>query len=319
MPEKLVELKPLRETSSDYDEIESYLVAFFRKEIYVPLIEELGAKDLLKNSSDDLIDAIVSGRITFERGVFRGQFNSRVSKELKKLGAKWKGGAFHILRSDLPASISKAIDRAQATFEKKLHKIDDKLSKILPAEIAGKIRLEKLFDTVIWKADRRFQDTVSGLTVAPELSEEQRMKIAREYTENMRLYIKDWTEKEIVELRKRVLTTITAGNRYETLVKTIRSSYGVSQNKAKFLARQETSLLMAKFRETRYTDVGIKEYRWCNVVGSPKHPVRPMHKALNNKVFRWDEPPIVNEKGERKNPGEDYNCRCFARPIVRFK
>ena len=52
------------------------------------------------------------------------------------------------------------------------------------------------------------------------------------------------------------------------------------------------------------------------VVGSPNHPVREMHKALAGKVFSWDDPPITNEKGDRNNPGQDYGCRCYARPIV---
>lgn len=101
----------------------------------------------------------------------------------------------------------------------------------------------------------------------------------------------------------------------------IQDSYDVSANKAKLLALQETSLLMGKFKQVRYADSGVQEYRWGCVAGTKNHPVPPWHKALEGKIFRWDGPPITSKLGEpvhRSNSGEDFNCRCFARPIVRF-
>jgi SPP1 gp7 family putative phage head morphogenesis protein len=99
----------------------------------------------------------------------------------------------------------------------------------------------------------------------------------------------------------------------------IRESFGVTEKKAKFLARQETGLLMAKFKESRYTESGIHQYKWRCSAGSAKHPVRPSHKVLDGRVFRWDTPPITtapDEPQRRNNPGEDFNCRCVAIPIV---
>jgi SPP1 gp7 family putative phage head morphogenesis protein len=199
-----------------------------------------------------------------------------------------------------------------------MKKLDSRLQQMLPEKIADRLQATELFDKTIYRVNGDVEETVRGLTVLPQLTEDARKKIAEAYNDNMKLYIKEWAEKEIKELRAKVQSRVYAGGRHESMVKMIQKSYGVGQNKAKFLARQETSILMAKFKEARYTDLGIQEYEWNTVVGSAKHPVRPMHKALKGKIFRWDNPPIVNEKGERKNPGEDYGCRCFARPIVKF-
>lgn len=79
------------------------------------------------------------------------------------------------------------------------------------------------------------------------------------------------------------------------------------------MARQETSLLTAKYRKLRYTDVGITKYRWST---SHDDRVRKRHKELDGQVFDFEAPPIVNEKGDRKNPGEDFGCRCQAIPII---
>lgn len=314
-------LPPIKETTEDYEEIEKCIIALFKTEIYLPLLREMGlGSKTLKNAPQDLADAIRSGRITFYRGEFRGRFSSAITRELKKIGAKWdrRQGSFKIQLSSLTPEIKHAIETSENRFLQTISRIDKKLREILPEEIADRLNISDRFDSVLWKVDKEFRKSIKGITVAPDLTPERRKKIAEEYTNNMRLYIKEWTEKEIVKLRKDVQSKAFAGNRYETMVKTIQKSFGVSQNKAKFLARQETSLLITKFKETRYTDAGVREYIWSCVAGSTNHPVRPMHKKLEGKRFRWDDPPITDEKGNRNNPGQDYNCRCFARPVVKF-
>ncbi|MGH1455831.1 MAG: phage minor head protein [Alphaproteobacteria bacterium] len=48
------------------------------------------------------------------------------------------------------------------------------------------------------------------------------------------------------------------------------------------------------------------QYIW-RTVGDDK--VRDAHKGYDGQVFSWNNPP------EGGNPGEDYNCRCWADPI----
>lgn len=292
-----------------------------RDEVYYPLIKELGLSEKsLHNSVDDLLSAISSGRIVFFRGQFKGRFSAAVSKELKRLGAKWdrKHGSWKVPHSSLPISVKDAIASSEARFNDVLTKINKKLEDLLPEKIADKLDLTKAFDSTLWHVETRFQESVRNITVAPKLSLEQRKRIAEEYSGNMRLYIKDWTASEIQQLRKKVQSVTFDGDRYESMIKMIQKRYGVSQSKAKFLARQETSLLVTKFKEIRYQDAGVNEYKWRCVAGSPDHPVRPMHKALDGKRFSWDNPPVVDELGNRKHPGQDFNCRCTAVPIVRF-
>lgn len=317
------ELNPIFETTQDYEALEAHIRSVFREEIYLPLIKELKLKVFtLKNANDipsnSVIDAIASGRITFYRGSFKGRFNSRISKELRGLGAKWdrKQGSWKLPQSSLPMSVRQAISASEETFKQKLGIINKRLAQILPEEIADKVQSLKLFDANLWKVDKDIHRTIKGITVAPKLTPERAKKISEEYTNNLRRYIKDFTSRETKSLRKDLQTKVFSGVRYEQVAKTIQKSYGVSADKAKFLARQETSLLMTTFKEARYSEAGVKEYKWVCVTGSPKHPVRPMHKALEGKIFAWDDPPITNANGGKNNPGQDYNCRCYARPIV---
>jgi SPP1 gp7 family putative phage head morphogenesis protein len=332
-------LRPIKDDPALFDKIEKRIKEVFRGEIYLPLLKEfkiskrIADRLKIKNASDmRLIEALADGLITYSEGAFRGQFDARTSKELRKIGAKWdrKTSTYRLAETELPSDVRYAISATEVAFRDKLKKIDDKLAKILPEEIAEKIKTADIFDQTLWKADQDFQKTLANITVPPQLTKERRAKIADEWQNNMDLWIKNFTEKEIKELRKTVMDSIFAGNRYESLVKGIQSSYNVTTRKAKFLARQETNLLLAKFKESRYTDAGVHEYIWgCVHMPKDKSPkehvpgnVRYMHGLLEGKKFRWDDPPITTNPGEpvrRNNPGQDYNCRCFARPIVRFK
>lgn len=320
-----IELRPIKETTSDYERLEKRIKLHLKDLLYSPLIKALQLPgSVLQNSISALFDALRTGRITFNKGTFRGKFNAQTSKELKSYGAHWdrKTETFQIAQSDLPYEIRAAISASAARFEERLLEIDKTLSQILPAEIAETLSMTDIFDSSLWKVEKEFRKTLAGITVTPELTPMQRKRIAEEWQGNMRLWIKDFTEDEIRKLRTNVQKSAFAGNRYGSLIDTIQKSYGVTARKAKFLARQETSLLMTKFKESRYADAGVMEYRWGCVAGSKNHPVRPSHKILEGKIFRWDNPPITtmpDEPQRKNNPGQDYNCRCFARPLVRFK
>ena len=303
--------------------MERRIVVVFKKLLYEPLIKELGLpKKKVLNSIDNLLSAITSGRITVRRGRWRGKFNAQLSKELKELGAVWESDHFHLPVAELPAELRAAIALSETRFVEKLERIDAKLQKILPEEIADKIKTADLFDKSLWKIDRELGKTLKNISVLPKLTPEVVKRLSDDWQNNMDLWIKDFTEKEIKSLRKAMLANIMSGNRYEDMISTIMRSYDVTKNKARFLARQETSLAMTSFKQTRYQDAGVNEYKWTCVSGTKLHPVRPSHKILDGKVFRWDDPPITtppNQKTRRNNPGQDYNCRCYARPIVRFK
>lgn len=327
-------LRPIRETVEDYEQIERAIRAVFRREIYLPLLRILGKPDhALQNSrsqdpTDVVREALHSSRITFDRGVFSGSFSAPISKALKALGARWHrpSGTWRITAAKLPYAVRAAIGSSEARFTSTVDEIDRRLAEISPEELAGRVNVSAMLDRAIYKVERDFQSSVKGILVSPTVSETARKKIAAEWANNLQLYIREFTEKETKELRDKVSLSAYSGDRYQSLIDDIQRSYGVSARKAKFLARQETGLLMAKFKEARYKDSGIDEYHWYHVEGTPDHPVRPIHRKLGDakepdgkkKVYRFSDPPIVDDQGNRKNPQQDYNCRCYARPLVRF-
>lgn len=326
---KILTLQPIKESAANYDRIEKAIKVAFKELLYVPLVKAIALSPFkLLNALDGksaLLSAIESGRIRYEDGVFLGAFNAGISKELKAAGARWRAGGWGISPKKLTPEMLNAVRLAEGRFAGKVKELARQLedsAKILPAEIAGRIQTAPFMESTLGKVDRQVAKTLQGITVPPQLTDSQRKRIATEWQENLELWITDFAAEEIPKLREQIQKSVFAGNRHKAVVAAIRASYGVTERKAKFLARQETSLLVTKFKETRYTDSGVTEYKWGCVAGSPNHPVRPSHKILEGKTFRWDDPPITTAPGEparRNNPGQDWNCRCFARPIVKFK
>lgn len=125
--------------------------------------------------------------------------------------------------------------------------------------------------------------------------------------------IKGMGEKHVADLNG-ILTEATArGVRHEETAALIQEQLGIGQKKAALIARDQTLKYNASVHTAQATASGIERYDWST---SHDGDVRPMHAELDGKRFRYDDPPVTNLDGDRNNPGEDYNCRCAAIPVI---
>lgn len=330
MRRRYKELRPLIDSTKDYAGIEAAILKALKEAIYLPLIKELGVSaKRIENASRALADAILSGELHYEGQGFSGRLKAATSRELKRLGARWdkKQGRFLIPLNELPPDVLKAMRAAEEATKQAAAQLVKRLDAATPEKLGQIPKLPALFEAAIWKTEKNFQANVKGITVAPKLDQAQATRLAREWTDNAELYIRDFMAKETKELRDRIAQAAVKGVRYEQLVEEIQKSYGVTKRKATFLARQETSLLMAKFKQVRYEAAGVTKYKWtCVKMPHDKAPaehvpgnVRYYHGILDGEIHEWNNPPIVDGKGNRKNPGQDYNCRCYPIPVVEFQ
>lgn len=134
---------------------------------------------------------------------------------------------------------------------------------------------------------------------------------------------------EIVQLNTNLITTVgrahvehlarvyrerdLAALHQSARTKIIQAELGVSESRAKFWARDQSSKYHADTTRTRAQAVGITRYRW---VTSSDERVRDEHGELDGQIFSFDDPPITNEAGDTNNPGGDYNCRCIAEVVL---
>ncbi|MHB0973947.1 MAG: phage head morphogenesis protein [Thiobacillus sp.] len=96
-----------------------------------------------------------------------------------------------------------------------------------------------------------------------------------------------------------------AGLRFEDLAKEIERIGGVTESRAKLIARDQTGKMNSAFNEARQTSLGIDRYTWQT---SGDERVREEHAENDGKIFSWNDPPATG------HPGDDVNCRCVPVP-----
>lgn len=311
-------LSPIVLVPAYYVETEREIQRVFDNEIFSPLLKSVGWKiKEVTNAKDALLEAVERGILSYQEGYFQGRVNARISKRLIEIGAKYDGrkGMWYVMRGNIPPHILTAQFRADEEFKRLRDSLIKTAEGIDIDQAFQKYGFTEKYDRALARMNERFEETVAGVTIAPTFTSAQREFLAREYAQNLQLYIKDWTAKSIIDLRKDVMDNAFAGRRAESMINMIQGEYGFSKRKAKFLARQETSLLMSNFRESRYAEVGVTEYIWS---GKDDGRERPDHVRLNETRHRFSNPPITDRAtGRRCNPGEDYGCRCTARPLFK--
>lgn len=102
-------------------------------------------------------------------------------------------------------------------------------------------------------------------------------------------------------------TAHAAGTRVEVLAHQIMERYEVSDSRAKLIARDQTLKLNGQLNRSKQQAAGVTQYRW---ITSRDEKVRPSHQRLNDTIQSWDVPPPPG------HPGDDYQCRCTAQPII---
>lgn len=117
--------------------------------------------------------------------------------------------------------------------------------------------------------------------------------------------IRSLPERALSEIETSVIRGVRRGTPHREIAKGISERVGVSERRARVIARNEVSSLMGQLTAERHQDLGLETFIWRTV---NDERVRPEHRQRNGKVYRYSEPP----NGEL--PGEPVNCRCFAEP-----
>ena len=311
-------LKPIYDFDSYSIPIAKLIYFKLVEEIFAPLQSIVSSQELYNAKASALVEALRKGKLQYVDGFFYGPLSAVVSKELRGIGATFNHlkKAYKLERSRLPQDILLAASQADQIAKAKLRKVEDFLSAMEGRKIQVPT-IDKAFGEVLTGLSRQFQSTtksVSGRDIAIELDPKLADQLKEAYTTNLEMYINDWYDTEILRLRQKVHKNVSQGFRAEKLIETIQDEKGISYNKAKFLAKQETSLMVSKYRQIRYEEVGVRKYMWST---SRDSRVRHDHRELQGKIFDFNQPPVTDRHTmARNNPGEDYGCRCVAIPVL---
>lgn len=123
--------------------------------------------------------------------------------------------------------------------------------------------------------------------------------------------IKSLAEDQLADINRILADSF--GERVEAVRDKIQERFGVTKSKATLLARDQTLTLNAQITKMRHQNLGITHYIWTS---SADERVREIHSELDGTVQSWAAPPVVSPDGRTGHPGEDYQCRCTAFPVL---
>lgn len=303
--------------------IENALWSYLWEGIYKPMFEIMGVKPIkASNSLNVIAEALRDGKISYYDGGFRAKdrFTNSQSLQLQKWGAVWdrREKMYRLPKDRLPDEIRVTLAEVQINAERQIKLLKGYIEQVeanIPYIVESMV-FDNEVKTILDDAGNEVKQNIKHLNIIePELSEEQKAEIARTYTNNMRQYtIKDFAQERIPQMREKIQELVLKGYRTDKVQELLQKEYGIASRKAKFLAQNETSIMLAEYKKVTYKEMGFNKFQWKTITDGRE---RELHKKLNNTVWRYDDPPIIDERtGNRGLPGETYNCRCEAIPFM---
>lgn len=294
--------------------LQNYLYENFFKEIL-----DITKSTSVYNDKNALNNAILSGRVYYQNNIFYAdRFSNAVAKELEELGAIYKSGGYFLEGYKIPVEIQQSIALASIKNTAKLAAINGVLSRAEQNinEFVNGLVLDNLVESLVTDLQKDITQTLEQKKIPvidTTLSPQQEVTIAKEYTNNMQYWVKNWTEKEIRIMRKE-LKEMGIGTSPKSISKYFQSRWGIAQRKADFLARNETRILTNTYKAAKYQESGFTHFKWVTNMDGRE---RKLHAEHNNKVYQFDDPPVIDERtGQKGLPGQTYNCRCNLIPVI---
>ena len=238
------QLQPIKDSPELIEELEAQIDVILYDILFAPLIKSIKEnKRIFFNERDNsaIIKAIKSGKIRYGNNIFTGSFNATTAKEFKKLGIKFnkriKGYTKEM--NNLPVNIQVAIAQREDSYKQMARQLVATVDKInLNIDEATKnINFDDTLEKVYSDINKQFKKTVTdkiGLSI--NFTADQIRILSQEYTNNLKLYITEFTQKETLILRQKAEDIVLSGTRAKDFTKIIEERFAVSTKKAKFLA-----------------------------------------------------------------------------------
>lgn len=144
-----------------------------------------------------------------------------------------------------------------------------------------------------------------GIDISPFIqSHTDDIKQALEYCKD---YIVSIPQKYLADVQSTVLLNIQKGMRSSSIVKELANQYGITLNRAKVIARDQTSKFNLALTTAQAKDIGSDEFKFST---SQDERVRSTHRAADGKLCKVGDS-VYNLR-------YDVMCRCVLIIVVHF-
>lgn len=296
-------------------ELEKAIQDVLDNSLYFPLKDILRKSELLSEVYiSALLSAIRSGRIYYRDGKLKGNFNSTISAEAKKLGLVWSNDGFKVNLREHP-DIASAVG---AKKDSNLLTIAGLLLFLSTINITTTTNIRIRFLIAVNEKIREInKETGANVPEVTDIS-----PIVEDFMEHAEESINKFVDKrcaDIVNKLKGLNEDVTP----EDIEKIVQHEQDVTKSKSKFISDQALTMANTKITQQASEQLGYSSYMWVTKGDERVRPSRlytgtpgENHRYLHMTIQRWDTPPITNLlTGHRAHPGMDWGCRCVARII----
>lgn len=151
----------------------------------------------------------------------------------------------------------------------------------------------------------------AGWTVKFQVTEKMQKTIENNINEQVSL-IKSIPEQFLERVETIITKSFVAGFDLKQAVDDLTEVTGITRDRAKLIARDQTSKLHAVVSQARLEEIGIKQAVWMHSHAGKKP--RPDHVAAHGAIYKVSEGCLIS--GEYILPGELINCRCSYKPVL---
>jgi uncharacterized protein with gpF-like domain len=126
--------------------------------------------------------------------------------------------------------------------------------------------------------------------------------------------IKSIPAEYLKSVESQVWTSVMKGGDMHTLSRNLQKTYGITRDRAAFIARDQTNKSKAIIERTRRQELGITHAIWQHSAGG-KVP-RATHVAMSGKAYPLAQGMYDSAVSQYILPGELPNCRCTSKAII---
>ena len=236
----------------------------------------------------------------------------------QKQAAKWYEAQLTAISKRVDQAVAKAVKTAQANpFTVSILVTESLRRYALSPEFGrwAKKIAKKMLDSADTN-DRQMWQKASkelGQSISKELTESDISVRYDELMEEQVTLIKSLPLEASEKVHQMVKKGIAEGARPEKIIDDVQRLGEITRNRAKLIARTETSRAQAMLTQARAEAMGSPGYYWKTMGDSA---VRSDHEDFDGQFIRWDDPPVADQRtGAKAHAGCIYNCRCQMRIV----
>lgn len=133
--------------------------------------------------------------------------------------------------------------------------------------------------------------------------------------------IKNTTEQTIGNIENIVYNSMTNGQGWYDIEKSLNEQTKLSKERIKRIARDQTAKATEAINRIQQEDAGIDYFIWSSSKDERTSTGYGGHKQLDGKIYKYNETmperlPIIDSYGHRGYPSDRVNCRCTSLAVI---